>query len=184
MTLGLIILLALAFGATASAETLTKDQIKSIVASPDRTAADRDIDKRRDPVKLLAFTGVRAGMIVLDMGAGGGYSTELMARADEPHRVFELAARKRVPVVLFAEGGGGRPGDTDVGGHAGSEAAAVGETEEIGGLAGLPPDQQLERQARPAMPVAAPVRQHVARQAGIDDRGAMRAAVAQAEQGP
>ncbi|MFD6220503.1 acetyl-CoA carboxylase family protein [Nocardia asteroides] len=28
-------------------------------------------------------------------------------------RAFELAARKRVPVVLFAEGGGGRPGDTD-----------------------------------------------------------------------
>ncbi|MFD3747980.1 carboxyl transferase domain-containing protein [Nocardia sp. NPDC058633] len=29
-------------------------------------------------------------------------------------RAFELADRKRVPVVLFAEGGGGRPGDTDV----------------------------------------------------------------------
>ncbi|WP_227996713.1 acetyl-CoA carboxylase family protein [Nocardia australiensis] len=31
-------------------------------------------------------------------------------------RAFELAARKQVPVVLFAEGGGGRPGDTDWGG--------------------------------------------------------------------
>ena len=30
-------------------------------------------DKRRDPVKLLAFTGVKTGMTVLDMGAGGGY---------------------------------------------------------------------------------------------------------------
>lgn len=28
-------------------------------------------------------------------------------------RAFELAERKQVPVVLFAEGGGGRPGDTD-----------------------------------------------------------------------
>ena len=28
-------------------------------------------------------------------------------------RLFELAARWRLPVVLFAEGGGGRPGDTD-----------------------------------------------------------------------
>ena len=28
-------------------------------------------------------------------------------------RLFELAARLRLPVVLFAEGGGGRPGDTD-----------------------------------------------------------------------
>jgi acetyl-CoA carboxylase carboxyltransferase component len=29
-------------------------------------------------------------------------------------RLFTLAARRRLPVVLFAEGGGGRPGDTDV----------------------------------------------------------------------
>jgi acetyl-CoA carboxylase carboxyltransferase component len=29
-------------------------------------------------------------------------------------RLFELAARLRLPVVLFAEGGGGRPGDTDM----------------------------------------------------------------------
>jgi acetyl-CoA carboxylase carboxyltransferase component len=29
-------------------------------------------------------------------------------------RLFDLAARARLPVVVFAEGGGGRPGDTDV----------------------------------------------------------------------
>jgi acetyl-CoA carboxylase carboxyltransferase component len=29
-------------------------------------------------------------------------------------RLFELAQRRRVPVVLFAEGGGGRPGDVDM----------------------------------------------------------------------
>ena len=28
-------------------------------------------------------------------------------------RLFELAERRRLPVVLFAEGGGGRPGDVD-----------------------------------------------------------------------
>jgi predicted methyltransferase len=56
----------------------------AIVAAPDRSDADRQTDKRRDPVKLLAFTGVRTGMTVLDMGAGGGYSTELMARAVGP----------------------------------------------------------------------------------------------------
>jgi predicted methyltransferase len=56
----------------------------AIVAAPDRKESDRDIDKRRDPVKLLSFTGVRPGMKVLDMGAGGGYSTELMARAVAP----------------------------------------------------------------------------------------------------
>ena len=56
----------------------------AIVADLDRSDADRAIDKRRDPVKLLAFTGVRLGMKVLDMGAGGGYSTELLTRAVGP----------------------------------------------------------------------------------------------------
>jgi hypothetical protein len=28
-------------------------------------------------------------------------------------RLFELAESKRLPVVFFTEGGGGRPGDTD-----------------------------------------------------------------------
>ena len=31
----------------------------AIVAAPDRSEADRTTDKRRDPVKLLAFTGVK-----------------------------------------------------------------------------------------------------------------------------
>jgi len=53
----------------------------AIIAASDRSDADRQTDQRRDPVKLLAFTGVLPGMKVLDMGAGGGYSTELMARA-------------------------------------------------------------------------------------------------------
>jgi predicted methyltransferase len=56
----------------------------AIIAAPDRTDADRQTDKRRDPVKLLVFTAARPGMKVLDMGAGGGYSTELMARAVAP----------------------------------------------------------------------------------------------------
>jgi predicted methyltransferase len=56
----------------------------SIVAAPDRSDADRSTDKRRDPVKLLNFTGVKAGMKVFDMEAGAGYTTELLARAVGP----------------------------------------------------------------------------------------------------
>jgi len=56
----------------------------SLLAAPDRSDADRQADKRRDPSPFLAFSGVRPGMKVLDMGAGGGYSTELMARAVAP----------------------------------------------------------------------------------------------------
>lgn len=42
--------------------------------------------------------------------------TQGMRNHAKTDRAFDLAARKRLPVVLFAEGGGGRPGDTDVGG--------------------------------------------------------------------
>lgn len=52
----------------------------AIIAAPDRSEADRQTDQRRNPMKLLAFVGVCTGMKVLDMGTGGGYSTELMAR--------------------------------------------------------------------------------------------------------
>jgi len=45
--------------------------------------------------------------------------TQGMRNHAKTDRVFDLAARRQVPVVLFAEGGGGRPGDTDVGGAAG-----------------------------------------------------------------
>jgi predicted methyltransferase len=56
----------------------------AIVAAPDRSDADRQTDQRRHPAELLAFTGVRTGMRVLDMGASAGYTTELMARAVGP----------------------------------------------------------------------------------------------------
>lgn len=57
---------------------------EAIVASPDRADADRQVDQRRQPAKMLAFTGVRTGMKVLDMEASAGYSTELLARAVGP----------------------------------------------------------------------------------------------------
>jgi predicted methyltransferase len=76
-------LLAVAACAVSPKSTLAQDYA-AIVAAPDRAEADRQTDKRRDPVKLLAFTGVKTGMTVLDMGAGGGYSTELMARSVGP----------------------------------------------------------------------------------------------------
>ncbi len=56
----------------------------AIVASSDRSDADRQTDQRRAPVKMLAFAGAKPGMKVLDMEAGAGYSTELLARAVAP----------------------------------------------------------------------------------------------------
>jgi len=56
----------------------------AIIAAGDRSDADRQTDARRDPMKLLVFAAPRPGMKVLDMGAGGGYSTELLARVVAP----------------------------------------------------------------------------------------------------
>jgi predicted methyltransferase len=57
----------------------------ALLAAPDRSDNDKQADKRRDPLPFLQFTAPRPGMKVLDMGAGGGYSTELMARAVAPN---------------------------------------------------------------------------------------------------
>ena len=55
-------------------------EIRAAIASPDRSAEDRKTDERRNPELLLGFAGVRPGMRVLDIGAGAGYSTEILAR--------------------------------------------------------------------------------------------------------
>ena len=63
---------------------LSQARIAEIVASPDRSEADRRNDVRRKPQQMLAFIGVRPGMVALDLSAAGGYTTELIARATGP----------------------------------------------------------------------------------------------------
>src|SRR5580693_904313 len=81
---------ALAFGVFAllcvgvDARAQPAPDYAALFAAPDRSDNDRQADKRRDPILLLTFADVRPGMKVLDMGAGGGYSTELLARAVAP----------------------------------------------------------------------------------------------------
>jgi len=70
--------------AGALAGTQPAPDYAALLAAPDRSDADRQADKRRDPAPFLVFAGVHPGMKVLDMGAGGGYSTELIARAVAP----------------------------------------------------------------------------------------------------
>ena len=79
---------AVVFGIAASAHEARAQgapDYAALIAAPDRSDADREADKRRDPLPLLKFAGPAPGMKVLDMGAGGGYSTELMARAVAPN---------------------------------------------------------------------------------------------------
>jgi predicted methyltransferase len=84
--------------ASTKAATLTEEQIAGIVSSPDRSATDRRMDPRRKPDQLLAFIGITPGMVVLDLGAGGGYTTELLARAVGPSgRVYGQSAPRVSP---------------------------------------------------------------------------------------
>ena len=70
--------------APSAGATLSSERIAAIVASPDRSAADRTNDVRRKPAQMLAFIGVRPGMVALDLSAARGYTTDLIARAVGP----------------------------------------------------------------------------------------------------
>src|SRR5580698_8911202 len=56
----------------------------AIVAAADRTDADRALDPGRHPAEMLAFLAIVPGSHVAEIGAGGGYTTELLARAVGP----------------------------------------------------------------------------------------------------
>lgn len=80
-TLAGLLLLA---GCAGPAAQPAPDAFVAMLASADRSAADRNIDLRRKPAEMLAFIGVRPGMVVLDVSAARGYTSELMARVVGP----------------------------------------------------------------------------------------------------
>lgn len=74
----------LAAGAATAQQANSQARIAEILASPDRSAADRTNDQRRKPAEMLAFIAVVPGITALDLSAGGGYTTELLARSIGP----------------------------------------------------------------------------------------------------
>ncbi|MCV7232374.1 acetyl-CoA carboxylase family protein [Mycobacterium branderi] len=83
---------------------------------------------------LARINGADAVVVSYDYTVLAG--TQGMRNHAKTDRVFDLAARKRIPLVLFAEGGGGRPGDTDVGGMAGLDVPTF---RALGALSGRVP---------------------------------------------
>ncbi len=65
----------------AIAAPLGRAAVEAIVTDPSRSEADRETDRRRAPLEFLLFCGLRPGMRVADLGAGSGYTSELLARA-------------------------------------------------------------------------------------------------------
>lgn len=70
--------LALILAAAGTAYAATP-AIDAAVADTTRPAADRDRDAERKPAEMLAFAGVKPGMVVVDMLPGGGYFTRLFS---------------------------------------------------------------------------------------------------------
>jgi predicted methyltransferase len=93
------------------AATLAQDRIAQIVASPDRSPADRTNDLRRRPADMLTFIGIRPGWTALDVSTGGGYTAELLARAIGPSGTVYAQSQPRdpnkaAPTPAAPEGGG------------------------------------------------------------------------------
>jgi predicted methyltransferase len=75
---------------------------RAVVGAPDRTDKDRELDTGRRPGELLAFAGITPGMHVAEIGAGLGYTSELLARAVGPNGVVYSENNKFV-VERFAD---------------------------------------------------------------------------------
>jgi predicted methyltransferase len=76
--------------------------VHAAVDAPDRTEADRALDAGRHPRDLLAFANIKPGMHVAELGAGGGYTTELLARTvGRSGKVY--AQNSRLILDRFAE---------------------------------------------------------------------------------
>ncbi len=97
------------------------DQGSFVEYGPLMFAAQERRRPREELIERTPADGLVAGTATID-GAPAivmsyDYSvlagTQGMRNHQKKDRLFEIAERRRVPVVLFAEGGGGRPGDVD-----------------------------------------------------------------------
>jgi acetyl-CoA carboxylase carboxyltransferase component/biotin carboxyl carrier protein len=82
-------------------DLIARTQADGMIAGLARINGDRFPDDR-----------ARAMVVSYDYTVLAG--TQGMMNHAKKDRMFELAARQKLPLVLFSEGGGGRPGDTDV----------------------------------------------------------------------
>ena len=75
---------ALMIAALIAAPVLAKTAAPDWLTIPQRAESDIKLDEGRKPIETLRFLGIRKGDAVLDYEAGGGYYTEIMARAVGP----------------------------------------------------------------------------------------------------
>jgi predicted methyltransferase len=78
----------------------TPAHISAAIAAPERSDKDRARDARDRPAEVMKFAGIRPGMAIADVFGGGGYWTELLARAVGPDGRVTLV--NNAPYLEFA----------------------------------------------------------------------------------
>ena len=83
MSLGLALLAGVTMSCTTNpgTDSMAAARYDSVISSPVRTDQDRRMDASRHPAQFLPFTQVQPGMRVLDVSAGAGYTSQLLALA-------------------------------------------------------------------------------------------------------
>ena len=108
-------------------------------AAQEQRRSRQELIERTPADGLVGGVGAIAGQPVAAMSydytvlAG----TQGMRNHQKKDRLFEIAERRRLPVVLFAEGGGGRPGDVDMPIIAGLDCRAFQYFAQLSGLVPL-----------------------------------------------
>jgi acetyl-CoA carboxylase carboxyltransferase component len=120
------------YGSLAIAAQRTRRTVDELIA---KTPADGLIGgTARVNGALFDDAHARCAVVSYDYTVLAGTQGHINHRKKD--RLFELVERLRLPVVLFAEGGGGRPGDTDMPTVAGLDCMAFAL---FAGLSGLVP---------------------------------------------
>ncbi len=109
-----------------------------LFAAQERRRPREELIRRTPADGLVAGVGEVDGKacVVLSYDYTVLAGTQGMRNHMKKDRLFDIAARRRLPVVLFAEGGGGRPGDVDMPIVAGLDCRAF---ELFASLSGLVP---------------------------------------------
>lgn len=77
--------------------------LKAVLADPARPEADRVRDADRKPAELVAFSGVKAGSTIAELGPGGGYFTRILSGAVGPKgHVYAMVGRPSPALTDYA----------------------------------------------------------------------------------
>jgi len=99
----IILLLTLSVSINADDMQAMEDRIEKQMQVADRHEFDLPRDATRKPFETFSFLGLQSGMVVLDVGAYAGYTTEMLAAAVGPKGKVYSQNREEV-LLRYAEG--------------------------------------------------------------------------------